>query len=145
MHEVPENRQRVRDDPVRAATLDVHDKPDTASVVFICRVIKTLLRLAKLFQFRSPLSFTAGDVVPAQFPAPLRVRISLSSEGFAQIRGIRSFARKNPGKSGAKGAKSIPACRGRFNGTRRKWSFLATVTGRDRKNPSEIAGVRDAT
>jgi hypothetical protein len=84
MHEIPENRQRVRNDLVRAAALDVHDKTDTAGVVFVSRVIKTLLRLALQFQFQSPYSFTAGDVVRHDFSAPIK-----SKSFFARQRGLR--------------------------------------------------------
>jgi hypothetical protein len=51
--------------------------------VFIGRVIETLLRLVMLFQFRSPLSFTAGDAVRRDFSTPIRVRV------FARQRGPR--------------------------------------------------------
>jgi hypothetical protein len=49
--------------------------------VLISRIIETLLRLVMLFQFRSPLSFTAGDAIRRNFPAPIRVRV------FARRRG----------------------------------------------------------
>jgi hypothetical protein len=126
MHEVPENRQRVRNDLVRAAALDVHDKTDTAGVVFVCRVIETLLRLVMLFQFVHRFLSPLATPSRRDFPHRSVFVFSLASEGLAQIRGIRSFARENHGKSGAKGAKSIPACRGRFNGTRRKRVISAT-------------------
>jgi hypothetical protein len=47
----------------------------------------------------------------------------LTSGGLARIGEIRSSARENLEITGAKGAKSIPAHPGRFNGTRGETGF----------------------
>jgi len=73
-----------------------------------------------LSQIHSPFSFAAGgDPAPDILMRRSAVCVfELTSGGFARIGEIRSSARENLEKTGAKGAKSIPAHRGRFNGTR---------------------------
>jgi hypothetical protein len=96
MHEVAQNRQRLRHDLVRAAALHVHHEADAAGVVLVGRIIETLLCLT-LFQIHSPFSFTAGGN-PAPYLLVHRSAVhvfELTSGGLARIGEIRSSAREN--------------------------------------------------
>ena len=60
VHEIPQDGQRVRDDLVRPATLDVHYEADAASIVLVTWVVQPLMCMVILFQIHSPISFVAG-------------------------------------------------------------------------------------
>jgi hypothetical protein len=76
MHEVSEDGERVGNNAMRTATLDVHDETDAASIMFKKRVIQTLLpSVMRLVQFHSPfptsLLSTAIPIHPASADQPI--------------------------------------------------------------------------